>query len=392
MLRKTLTLVLMLALVVTMFCSCGTTSENNDAVLMKIADNLYEVTYKDYDLDYTLQDRTDTLADLTVNDSAPGGCSAIREGNYVGRNLDLPYGNFADVIVHVPAAKGRYASVGSFCTLQEMTADRITKNDMNETLFNLIPLCVCDGINEKGVVCEMNVVPAKDVAMTTGTNPGKPVVNMGNVVRFVLDNASTAQEAIDLLKERNLCFPWDWAGATHKGWEYHYLIADPDATYVVEVINNELTVLDDEKTLTNYYLGIEKGTENGMGIERYEILNKNRSMATSVDGMNKLMQMVYWTKSNDINADCYCYSDHFGTTAKDGTTITLSNYENYKADLVEAGKNDAALTDEMLKTGENPYGLWITLHSCVFDIPARTMQFSIHECPDTTYEFKIEQQ
>lgn len=386
--KKLLIFVLCVVLVVSV-AGCGKKDATDEVVFTRLADNVYEVTYTDYDPDYSLQNRKDTLADFTVSSSPSGGCSAVREGNYVGRNLDLPYGNFSDVIVHVPAADGRYASVGSFCTLQSFTGESLSKKDMNETLFNLIPISICDGINEKGVVCEMNVVPAKDIGLTTGTNPGKPVVNMGNVVRFVLDNAATASEAVGLLKERNLCFPWDWAGATQKGWEYHYMIADADKTYVVEVINNKLTVLEGEQTLTNYYIGVKNGTENGMGIERYQILNQNRSMANSVEGMSKLMQLVYWTKSNDVKAKNYCYSDHFGTETADGTKITLSNYEKYKDELLKAGENDAKLTDEMLKSGENPYGLWITLHTCVFDIQARTMQFTVHEKPETPYNFSV---
>ncbi len=386
--KKIVTIILSLTMVIAI-TGCEKTSKNDVGVYTKLAENLYEVTYTDYDIDYALQDRTDTLVDLANDNFEPGGCSAIREGNYVGRNLDLPYGPFAEIIVHVPAAKGRYASVGSFCACQELTGDKLTKDNMNETLYNLIPICICDGINEKGVVCEMNVVPAKDVAMTTGTNPGKPSINMGNVVRYVLDNASSAKEAIELLKESNICCPWDWAGSIGKGMEYHYLLADENETYVIEIINNELTALKDETILTNYYIGVDGGTENGSGIERHEILNKNRSIATSIAGMSKLMQMVYWTKTNDVNAEYFCYSDHFGEIAKDGTTITLSNYENYKEDLLESGKNDAKLTEEMLKTGQNTNGLWYTLHTCVFDIPARTMNFSMHENPDVTYDFNI---
>ncbi|MBQ0038620.1 MAG: linear amide C-N hydrolase [Clostridiales bacterium] len=384
--KKFVTGLLTLILTLTM-AGCAATEKTADVIFTKVAENLYEVTYNDYDPDYAAQERTGGLSEFTSGSAAPGGCSAIRVGNYVGRNLDLPYGDFSEVIVHVPAANGRYASVGSFCTLQKLTGEHISENEMNETLFHLIPISICDGINEKGVVCEMNVVPAMDIGMTTGTNPGKPVVNMGNVVRFVLDNAASAKEAVELLEARNLCIPWDWAGSVSAGWEFHYLIADAADTYVVEVINNKLTALKNEEILTNYYLGLENGTENGMGIERRETLHQNREMADSVDGMARLMQLVYWTKVNDTNAENYCYSDHFGTTAPDGTVITKSNYENYKNELLNAGKTDGELTAEMLKTGENPYGLWITLHTCVFDIQARSMQFSMHENPEVVYTY-----
>lgn len=386
--KKIISISLALIMIFTM-TGCSKVNNDSDVIFKKIADNLYEVTYQNYDTDFASQKRKDTIFELDVYNSKVGGCSATRVNNYVGRNLDLMYGDFSEVIVHVPKTKDRYASVGSFCTLKKFEGDTINSKDLNTTLNNLIPLSVCDGINENGVVCEMNVVPASDIGTTTGTNPGKPIVNMTNLVRFVLDNAKTAKDAIRQLNNVNICTPWDWSGAISKGWEFHYLIADEENTYVVEVIKNKLTVLKGEKTSTNYYLGVKNGTNSGMGIERRETLIKNKKLADSVDGMAKLMQLVYWTKSNDIHSKNYCYSDHFGEKTSDGTVINKSNYKKYKKELLDAGKRDAKLTEEMLKTGDNKYGLWITLHTCVFDIKNRTMNFSMREKLETTYNFKV---
>lgn len=370
---------------------CACKMDYEEAVFNKIGKNLYEVTYYDYDLNYSAQNRTDPLFAVSRNraDTAPGGCSAIHVGNYVGRNLDLAYGDYSEVVVHVPSSKNRYASVGSFNTLMFGEGETLRKDDLGEDIYNMIPLCICDGINEKGVVCEINVTPAKDIGFIDGTNPGKPTLNFENVVRFVLDNAASAEEAVSLLDDYNICIPWDWTNMQQSGYEPHFLIADEKDSYVVEVINNKVVATKGENVLTNYYIGIEGGTNSGQGIERYQTLKANSNMADSVDGMARLMELVYWSKSNDTSGNI-CYSDHFGTIAKDGTEINKSNYEKYKNELIETAKLSDKLTKEMIITGKNEDNLWLSVHTCVFDIKNKTMRFSMDENTENIYDFELE--
>ena len=129
-----------------------------------------------------------------------------------------------------------------------------------------------------------------------------------------------------------------------------------------------------------------------MGIERLQILTDNKSMATSSENMAKLMEKVYYTKTSDVNLEPYCYSDHFGITKDDnGNPIVLSNYDTpeNKAKLKKAGEETVAATEEMLKTGTNPDGIWITLHTCVFDMKACNFTFSMKEHPEKTWTFAI---
>lgn len=353
---------------------------------------LYEVTYTDYDLDYALQERKDVITDYETFKNAPGGCSSARVKGFVGRNLDLPYGKFAEVIVNVPKSDKHFASVASFNALQSFGGkNEIEPNELNDTLYHLIPISVCDGINENGVVCEMNVVPVQDITPTTYTDKTKEDLNLANVTRFVLDNATSASHAIRLLRNKNICNPWDWSGSVKKGWEYHYMIADAWETYIVEFVNNEMRVLKDNAS-ANYYLSIIEGTPHGMGLERYrklkegvEELEEKSDTEVDVADIAELMQKTYWTQSNkiDVEADI-CYSDHFGSKAKDGTEITKDNFTRYLEDLKEIAKKEDEETLELINTDadENPLGLWITLHTCVFDIKNRAMNFYIHEPTD----------
>lgn len=101
--EKTFSIILSLVMV-TMLCACGDGNEKYDEYT-KLAPNLYEVTCDDYDYNYMFEDGIGNM-DLDA------GCSAIKEGNYLGRNFDFIAGDAAEVVVKVPSKEGRYASVG----------------------------------------------------------------------------------------------------------------------------------------------------------------------------------------------------------------------------------------------------------------------------------------
>ena len=68
----------------------------------KLADYLYSIEYADY------------VPDLTTGDHVKQGfaCSAVRNGNFYGRNLDLDYSNVPEFVIKIAAKEGRYASIG----------------------------------------------------------------------------------------------------------------------------------------------------------------------------------------------------------------------------------------------------------------------------------------
>ncbi|MBQ0002095.1 MAG: linear amide C-N hydrolase [Treponema sp.] len=381
---KKISVLLLASALTASFLFAQTDSKIVRSEFTKVADYLYEVTYSDYDINFLNVKNEGVIS--YAGEFAEYGCSAIRHGNYLGRNLDLFYGEHCEVIVKVPAKDGRYASIGTLCGMKTMTDKYLAKGKIDKNLEAVVPLIVCDGINEKGLVVEVNVVPAADIGFTTGTNPSKPVLNMPCVARTLLDNAATAKEAVKIMQNRNICNPWDVTGLVGGGMEYHWMIADAKDTFVVEIINNRLTVTKTDIS-TNYYVGLKNRTEHSMGIERAEILKENAGIADSTETMAKLMSKVYFSKVNDVNAEKFCYSDHFGITAKDGTTVTYSNREKYKEDLLEAGRKDAEGTARMFKTKVNDNGYWITMHTIVFDIPNKKYNISVHEDEKNWYTY-----
>lgn len=152
-----------------LLCGCAkeklsTSSVHSEPV--KLSEYLYEMTYTDYEPSAILEflGNIDQIA-------LGGACSVVRNGDFVGRNLDYYYCDMAETVIHVPAAPGRYASVGVASCLTDFTPDLI-KKPPDSHYFDVIPYTVVDGINERGVYCSVNLVPF-DCGATTGTNPGE---------------------------------------------------------------------------------------------------------------------------------------------------------------------------------------------------------------------------
>lgn len=352
----------------TIHCSSFTKSMNN----------LYKVTYDKYDINYAL----DAYPLAGSSNSSAFGCSAVSNGNYFGHSFDYTYTDSCELVVEVPADKGRFASIGVAGGLPGVTEDSIRAGLDDDTL-NLIPLCVVDGINEKGVACAMNVVPAQDLsAKTTGSAHGKTDLNMECMVRFVLDYAATAVDAVNMLNERNVYIPRDYFGITAAGYELHLLVADKKETYLIEFVDNDMNYIHNSRIMTNFYQTTDK-TGHSSGIERYNILNDGFKNANTYDGMIDLLEQVQYTKGY---TSPLWYSDFVGTVRPDDTIFNMNEWQRDVAPMIQDVHDGLS---EMFKTGENPLETWITMHMSVFDLESQKMRVIVHEKYDDAREFYV---
>lgn len=94
------------------------------------------------------------------------------------------------------------------------------------------PLLPFDGMNERGLIVGL----AADESATVVPDPGKPTVGGVRILRLVLDQAATVDEAVVLFDRHNL----DFGG----GPPLHYLLADATgASAVVEFVDGRMVVL-----------------------------------------------------------------------------------------------------------------------------------------------------
>lgn len=387
-----------------LLCGCKEeTAEIEYDTYTKIADNLYEVTCDEYDYDYMLEDGSGNADYLETNSY---GCSAIKEGNFVGRNFDFIAGDASEFIVKTTSKENRYATIGLAGGLMWMSSDFV-ENKLDEDAKKIIPLMILDGINEKGLFVEGNCVNATDVGgATEHTNPGKKQIFQLSIPRYLLDNAATADEAIKLLKNIDIVNGRDVMGLDYAGYEGHFLIADKDKSYVVEFDNNEdnkLIIMKNESIMTNFYnhkSDIENGIypDNSLGIERYLKLKDNRSKVDSIDSMKELMQSIKFTNSNRLDGEYdpgenydnkyTCFSDHPITG---DNPINWANYKYRLNEVINGMKKEGKEIKKVLADPElkNPNRLWCTSHSSVYDLENKTLSFAIFERFDKYYDYSF---
>lgn len=349
--------------------ACEKENKNMYHELNKLHDYLYEITYDDYKLDNNLEEN------VKVEKFA---CSSVRNGNYYGRNFDFIFNDVPEFVVKVNKTKNRHASIGVAIASTIHKSNDLEK-DYREYL-EYIPNFTLDGINDAGVICSDNVVSKQDVTPITGTNPNGEKLYIGYIVRFVLDNANSADHAIELLKERNIY------GDLGDHYNLHFMIADKNKTYIAEFIDNKLVVEEkqgDEQIMTNYYVNTKELTENAMGIERYDILKNNYNEGNTFDGMWNLMQRVKYSTTYLFNNEVEWYSEFFTQSVINNgiDEETLKKLDDMKKDYWVSRTYDKRVPSNL--------SYWFTNHNSTYDIETKKLRVTVQEDYNNYYEFTL---
>ena len=352
----------------------------------KLADYLYYMEYTDY------------VPDLATGDNVKQGfaCSAVRNGNFYGRNLDLDYSNVPEFVIKVAAKEGRYASIG-LAAMFEFKASEVDK--LSEAQLLELPNMTFDGINENGVVMNSNVVPAVDLDFATllSTNYGKPRIHSLAVVRYVLDHAKSAAHGVELLKDMDI-----YGG--YGTWGLHWMLADEKETYIIECIDGELVARNDtDNIMTNFYVnyapntpyakhiaqtgqkvagkvyeGFPILTPHACGVERYAILKEHYNEGgKSAEGMARLMERVNQSYEADTNPFWY-------TEFTEGNLTTDNAPMDFKA-VIQHSMDTYKLHDRNIQ----PNNFWQTWHTAVYDLANRTLRLNVQEDYSQHYDFKL---
>ncbi|MCQ2564249.1 MAG: carcinine hydrolase/isopenicillin-N N-acyltransferase family protein [Clostridia bacterium] len=390
---KMLSLMLIFALLVPccmLFTACCGKEEKMYTNPQKIADYLYSIEYTNYRQDVNLE--TIKRIEDGVASSSAFGCSSVRNGNFYGRNFDYTYNDMPEFVVRVKkSANVKHESIGvaAHFNLREGKMGSYDKE------LELVPNLTLDGINDAGVICSHNVVKCSDGGEVTHTNEGKEKLHMLFIPRYVLNNADTAEQAVEMLKNNV-----DIYGSLNNGEYYlHVMIADANKTYIVEFANNEIIskeVTGDNQIMTNYYLNLpptapsikqtRKYPEHAMGTERYKILQQNYAEATSVAGMQNLMKRVMYANACDLDADILWYSE-----ARTQTQIATINKEQFKTEMTPfvtaywQARNSAEG-----RALANP-SFWQTVHNSTYDMQNKTLHVFVQEDynPTHCYTFSL---
>ena len=333
-----------------------------------IKNYFYEIAYENIDYEY---------ANDYLKKKKPiinGACSSVRNGNWYGRNFDWTYDENAEFLVRTSRANGRYASIGLASGINGLTND-VVKSGVENELYKLVPFMMTDGINECGLVANTNVVPT-DKGITTGTSAkiSKEVeICSLMLVRYVLDHFVTAKDAAEYIE--NYMSVYVPSTLIDMGYETHLMIADEVDTYLVEFYGNETVITQMTKPyMTNFYLSDitlnaddtvytpnDSGhyasenniSENGSGLERYNIIVENYTDADTQSGMRELMNKLKYSKAYE---GAEWYTEFVGIN---GLTVD-SEVEDFAEEISYAEK----LYEHRIRNGKT----WHTAHSVVYDI------------------------
>lgn len=278
-----------------------------------------------------------------------GRCSAVRRGGKLWRNYDWTFDSSAEFSVKVSGNVTRFASVG-----MASVGSRLTENEVASGVYSryyrCLPGMTLDGINEKGVVCAINV----DGGPKTGwhgdvENEG---IHILAAVRWVLDHGESAAQAAAWLAD-HIIQP---AGEMN----FHFMVADATSTYIVENgAANDVT--DGTKVLTNY--GVFDSAQAGEGKERYNLL------AVGAD-----IKSVWFTNAyhsgNDWDSDFESETQHAEAIrqwAAQGETK-----EAHRGKTTSSGK-----------------AWWQSVHTTEYDFAAKTMKVAVQE-QDEWFTFAVD--
>lgn len=222
-----------------------------------------------------------------AGDPAPAqyGCSALTArtpegGVLMGRNFDFTFAT--GMVVHTIPTQG-YETYTTFnLDFIGFGEGWLPEGFQNQYMALSALFFALDGINEKGLA--VADLMAGDDAQTH-QETGKPALTTTSAISYLLKNAATVDEALELL--RGIDMHSD-IGAAH-----HYAISDASGrSVVVEYVDNRMEVVE-SPAVTNHYLCAAKlnvGLQEGD--RRYDFLCRQLDAAGGVMDKRQLTEAV----------------------------------------------------------------------------------------------------
>lgn len=288
-----------------------------------------------------------------------GGCSARRVSGTVERNYDWNFDDSAEFIVKMSKGPSRFASVGVASVGQHLKESDVNSGKWSRW-FKCLPGATLDGINEYGVVAEINVVPANGAEWETQTSTRD--LNAVGAVRYVLDNAQTAAQGAAYIAA-HVYIP---EAMKRMGYSAHYMIADASETWIVEDgVAYSTEVEGIPNVMTNFR--VLSADEFGTGYERYQLLSLSASDITD----------AWFTKAYE-KEQAWPWPTEFAGSEDGEGKIPHTATERLQAWA------DAHVIPEL--PVERNKQFWQTVHTSKYDIANKTLTIAVQE-KDDWYSF-----
>lgn len=357
--------------------------------MTKIADYLYEYEAEDYGTEAP-------TALLTDDGPVNFGCSAVRNGNFYGRNLDLSINEICEFVIRTKATETRkHASIGVSNPVFINLTNEIVEAGLSEEQLKFIPWMTMDGVNDAGLACNINVVNMYDIEknMHSHTNPGKPQIMVMLLVRALLDNCGSVEEAKEFIMNHDIVpIPHELG----EMWDGHIMIADAENTVIVEFTGEKGSEVKFIETniMTNFYNHLYEAAggypQHACGVERYEILKANYEGSNTMQGMWELMKKVQYTQAYKESTEPFWCSEYYDVIPSfDEQSREYWTKEKVLEQEMPAIEVEAYKVYEETGKYDPELNLWFTAHNSVYDIANRILWVTIREKYENHYEFKL---
>lgn len=321
-----------------------------------------------------------------------GGCSVVRKGNKIARNLDWYYNNEVEFIVETDAGLNRHASKGFIGTISALTKDVVAQGVKGD-IAKILPFRMTDGINDAGLYASINVVNA-DSAMAIadeGTTPNieqRDEVCLSMLVRYILDNFSNAMDACNYI--RDYVRVYAPMSAQEGKTDAQILVIDKSGgLYVLAFRGNNTLLLNEEfkGVLTNFRLINTKLT----GAGRYAIDGSNiEDYGQGIERANIALDMLPTANIEDI-----IFALHY-TSAYEQDSEWLTEFTGIEGatihDTDKLRDIQRRARDKYLVTTRDKSDIWHTTHSVIYDLNSLSATYKTQEINDgnsTSGEFYI---
>lgn len=367
--------------------------------LENVTNYLYELEYS-Y-LDYNYAKNYFNSKRISVN---PGACSSLRSGTLVGRCLDWYYSYLSEAVIHTSKMANRYGSVGIAGGLNGLTQSFI-ESQVYSDLYKILPFYLQDGVNDQGLYCSMNIVP-NDKGITTGTVPSvekKDSICSIMLVRYILDNFASANEAIEYLSNYVSIFTPE--GLYKLGYDVHFMLADTNSntTYILEFVNNSISVSTSD-IMTNFFIqgvtfkedgsvytqaDIDQGhypvlkglTLYGTGLERFNLLNQLKAGVSDIDSLLEVMENVLYTNTYKTETVPFWFSEY--VSPKLNINLNLPTDNTLLLRVIADKAND--YEHRSREDGKT----WQTTHCCVYDLSSKQVKVIVQEDTQSVFNFGL---
>ena len=303
-----------------------------------------------------------------------GYCSSARRGDTYVRNYDWRYDESATFVIRMSAASNRFASV-SIASVGTNLTEAIVTSGAWSRYYRCLPGHTLDGINEMGLVCNINVVTTNGSPWESHLDGDGRTLNILGACRYLLDNYSCASNAAAYVAAH----AYVPVSLQKLGDSIHLMVADEHETWIVEDGVAHLLTPEIGAYMTNFRRFNPNGTTPandpyGAGFERAAILSDPSH--SLFDGLTNAWYTHTYRRLPD---DSFPWPTEFaGMVDADGA---IPNTETNR--LQQWAKEN--VPDIPMQRG---LGWWQTVHSTCYDIPSRTMRVAVQEKNDW-YVFQI---